>query len=161
MAYKEGSSGGSGATTYFSAYQSAATGGVTGDGTNYGPIVFNTALSNVGSAYNSATGVFTAPATGFYCFQSSITFNGGDAAVTQYIVFWNGSVYGGRSFQLQPLGGGGTFVLSATIAIPMTSGDTMAVNALASGSASKNVTIYGSTPGGGAVPTIFSGFRVA
>lgn len=153
-------SGGGGISEYFSAYLSAPTAAVTGDGTIYGPIVFDTALSNTGN-YNAGTGVYTAPATGQYSFQHSIVFNGGDPAVTQYITFWNGSVYGTRSFQLQPLAGGGTFVFSASIFISMTIGDTMSVTAFASGGVSKTVTIYGATPGGGAITSAFSGFKVA
>lgn len=153
--------GGGGSSVYFSAYLSAPTANVTGDGTNVGPIVFNTALANVGGGYNTATGVFTAPSTGFYAFQESIAYNGADATVSQYIAYFTGSVYESRSFQLQPLAGGGTFVLSASIAIQMTAGDTMTVHALASGSASKGVQIYGAAPGGGAVVSIFSGYKVA
>ena len=153
--------GGGGSSVYFSSYLSAPTGNVTGDGTNYGPVIFNTVTSNSGS-YNGSTGIFTAPATGLYSFAHTIAFVGGDISTNQYITFWNGSVFGGRAFQLNytQLASNETTIFSATITINMTSGDTMAINALATGG-SKDVEIYGSSPGSGAVPSLFSGFKVA
>lgn len=63
---------GSVATSLVFAYLSAATtNDKTGDATDY-TIIFDTAPLNVGTAYNVATGLFTAPATGVYMFQTSI-----------------------------------------------------------------------------------------
>jgi len=57
---------------------------VTGDNTNYGPIVYDTADVNVGTCYNTGTGIFTAPTTGIYLFQASMQLQGIDAASTSY-----------------------------------------------------------------------------
>jgi len=154
--------GGGGSSTYFSAYLSAPTGNVTGDGTLYGPVVFDATLTNVGAAYNTGTGVFTAPATGLYSFQHTICFYGGDALTTQYLTVWDGSAFGGRSFQLTPTAQApaNTTIFSASITIPMTSGDTMAVTVLTAGT-NLNVEIYGAATTYPNTVSLFSGFRVA
>lgn len=58
----------------FSAYLSSTQNNVTGDGTAY-TIIYDTVLYNNGSAYNNGTGVFTAPQTGLYYFQSQVVFS--------------------------------------------------------------------------------------
>ena len=55
----------------FAAYASASITNVTGDGTLY-QCVFNTAVFNNASAYNTSTGVFTAPQTGLYLFNATV-----------------------------------------------------------------------------------------
>ena len=155
-----GSTAAAGATTYFSAYLSAPTGNVTGDGTLYGPIIFDTTLTNVGAAYNTGTGLFTAPATGVYNFQHTIAFDGGDALTNVYITVWNGSAFGCRSFQLSPVPSLGTQIYSAATTISMTAGDTLGVQVNAAGT-NKNVQVYGSVPTGLTVTSLFSGYQVA
>lgn len=49
---------------------------VTGDGTNFSPIIYNTADGNVGLAYDTATGLFTAPSTQIYVFSFGIQVDG-------------------------------------------------------------------------------------
>lgn len=142
----------------FSAYKSSPTNNATGDGTLF-TIVCDTALTSSAN-YNTSTGVYTAPATGIYLFTKTICFNGADNLVTQYICYWNGSAFNVRSFQQEvPLSNPGTYIFSDCIIIPMTSGDTMGIQALASGG-SKDVQIYGSVPTGGATTTLFSGQRI-
>ena len=60
---------------FFSAYKSAQTANVTGEGTYYSYIC-NTELYDVGGNYNNATGIFTAPVTGCYLFQASAGLGG-------------------------------------------------------------------------------------
>lgn len=54
---------------------------VTGDGTNY-TIVYDATDVNVGTCYNTSTGVFTAPTTGIYMFQVSTLLGNIDASHT-------------------------------------------------------------------------------
>lgn len=152
--------GGAGITQYFSAYLSAPTASVTGDNTIYGPILFDGILSNAGSNYNAATGLFTAPSNGLYSFTHTVAFNGGDALTLGFITIWNGSAFGCRSFQIQKPGANETDIFSACIIIPMTAGDTLGIQALAAGT-NKNVQIYGAVPTGVTVTSLFSGFKVA
>lgn len=66
----------------FLATQSAAVNNVTGDGTVY-TIINDNVVYDVGSNYNNATGVFTAPVTGKYLFIMSAWFANVDVAGTQ------------------------------------------------------------------------------
>lgn len=155
------SGGGGGSKDSFSAYLSSPTGNVTGDGTLYGPVVFDGILSNAGGNYSAVTGLYTCPTTGVYCFTHTITFLGGDATTTSYLTIWNGSAYGSRAFQLmpQPQAGANTTILSATIVIPMTAADTLGIQVLVAG-VSPNIVIYGAVPTGVASTSLFSGFQL-
>ena len=57
----------------FWARNSGSIGSVTGDGTIY-PVVYNTVVGQVGTGYNSGTGLYTAPIAGWYQFFSSVFF---------------------------------------------------------------------------------------
>jgi len=154
--------GGGGSSVYFSAYLSTPQANVTGDGTTY-TIVCDTALSNVGSAYSTGTGLFTAPSTGFYFFNKTTAY-AGLVAQTSIINIWTGSVYQMRSLQEEGafIGAGGTYITSESWSIPMTAGDTMSIQANAGGS-TKTAIIYGAVPTAGTLPitTTFSGWKVA
>ena len=64
---------GAGATlASFLATRSTDTAGITGNGTT-ATVVFNNTIFNNGSGYNNATGVFTAPITGIYLFNTFLT----------------------------------------------------------------------------------------
>lgn len=145
----------------FSTYLSAPTGNVTGDGTLFGPILFDGILSNPGSNYSAATGLYTAPANGMYSFTHTICFLGGDLLTTSFLSLWAGSVYAIRAFQITPVAfAPNTIIFSASIFIPMNAGDTMGVSVISAGT-NKNVVIYGAAPAGFAATSTFSGFQVA
>lgn len=64
----------------FGAYLNTSLSNVTGDGTQYFPIIFDSTFFDQTSSYNAGTGIFTAPVTGVYHFQSTITLSGVGAA---------------------------------------------------------------------------------
>ena len=156
------SGGGGGITEYFSTYLSAPTGNVTGDNTLYGPILFDGIITNSSSSYNPATGLYTAPSTGQYSFQHTVSFNGGDISTTSYLSIWVGSAFSARAFQLSPVAqaGSNTIIFSASIFIHMTAGDTMGIQVLVAGT-TKDVLIYGAPPASLAVTSLFSGYKIA
>jgi len=65
----------------FSAYLNTPVEGVTGNGTVY-TVICNTVITDLGSNYNSATGVFTAPTTGYYLFNVLIQLGNLNTAFT-------------------------------------------------------------------------------
>ena len=152
--------GGFGSPTYFLSYLSSQQSNVTGDGTNY-PIVFDSTLTNVGLAYNAGTGVFTAPETGFYYFETNVCFNSLQSTSTQYIIFFNGSAYSTRGAQINSSTGAlaGTICQQTSFTIPMTAGDTISIS-VSVGGVGLNVSIYGGAMSG-SPNTYFSGYRVA
>lgn len=58
-----------------SAYLSTDITNATGDGTAFNPIMDST-FTNVGTSYNTSTGVFTAPVAGNYMYTLALTFTG-------------------------------------------------------------------------------------
>lgn len=118
---------------------------VTGDGTGY-TVLFADVKYNVGSGYNSGTGIFTAPVTGKYQFNLSLTFKSISASYTTVQVFLNASagqynlVYASASnFAL-----GNFLQQSGSVLVNMTAGDAISVTASAAGS-TKTVGIHGNT----------------
>lgn len=155
--------GGGGSSAYFQAYltspQTVAGGSVSDT------IIFNSAVSNVGSGYNTGTGVFTAPSTGFYGFSTTIFYNNlnGPAGNTQVILGYTGNVQSLRLVQ-QGVGGylgGVTIILTASWSMPMTAGDTVQIQPFADGAG--NYQIFGAALSSGSFNTssTFSGFKIA
>ena len=126
---------------------------VTGDGTTY-PIVYDTVDINVGSAYNSGTGVFTIPATGYYIFYSGIVmsslnashtsanFTALDSAASTGSPYWLGNPY--VISEGSNLGLTGTSLTNGSYA----SGDTVTNNITVTGG-TKTVLLVGGASGAG------------
>ncbi len=55
---------------------------VTGDGTDYSPIIFDTEISDVGNNFDIATGIFTAPHPGMYLFNAGLRYALGATTAT-------------------------------------------------------------------------------
>lgn len=68
----------------FRAYNNVLRSNVTGTGTSY-TIPFNVAASNVGSGFNTSTGVFTAPIGGVYSFSAGVRVQGVSATGAHWL----------------------------------------------------------------------------
>ncbi len=148
---------------YFQAYRT--TNQTVAGGSTSTTIVFDTAISNLGGAYNTSTGVFTAPTTGYYAFSSTVYFNqlNVPAGVTQVILGYTGSVQSLRLIQqsIASALGGSVMILTASWSMPMTAGDTIKMQPFTDGAG--NYSIAGAALSSSAFNTAstFSGFRVA
>ena len=128
----------------FYAYPASNVTAVTGDGTTYAP-VFGDTLSNVGTNYNTSTGVYTAPVTGFHIFTIVLTLTSVTALNTSCLLFLNYNS-GSTLYFLSDFNIGAVFIsadttISASIGIPMNANDTVWVAFEVSGNATKNVGI--------------------
>lgn len=143
-----------GSPVYFQAYLTSNTNYATGSTTEVA--IFDTAIANVGSAYNTGTGVFTAPSTGFYSFSSTLFFTTG-VGTTQYLVAYTGSVQSLRLSQIVVA----SAITSVSWSMPMTAGDTVSISPFADGTG--NFQLIGASLSSSAFNTssTFSGFRVA
>jgi hypothetical protein len=109
---------------------------VTGDGTNYS-VTFTTKIFDKGTNYSTGTSKFTAPVTGTYNFGSSLLFNGIDVSMTRAILYLQTTA---RTVELADVNPQGikiatTFVmLSGSMILPMTAGDTALIYVSISGS---------------------------
>lgn len=153
-----------GASTYFSAYLSTTATDVTGDGTAY-TIIFDSTYSNTGTVYNTSTGVFTAPATGIYCFNIVLGLGGLAAGFTAGFVLFlcnnnyssakTSQVYAGNMANYREADSN-QISMSQSLIVNLTSADTMQVVVIINNS-TKTVDVLGAT----SMSTSFSGFRIA
>lgn len=142
----------------FSAYRSSSASNVTGDSTIY-TVVYNSTNINVGTSYNTTTGVFTVPITGFYMFNCTIVTSGFLVGhVTQDIgIGSSGSAsWGTRLSSCNPfnikqsaafVSQGGSWMAK------LVAGDTVSTNVTVIGS-TKVISVYGDATG----LTTFSGY---
>jgi hypothetical protein len=158
-----GSGGGFGSPTYFQAYLTSPE--TIEAGSNAFTVVFDTAIVNEGSAYDTSTGIFTAPANGFYGFSTVLFYDNlaGVAANTQALMAYTGSV---QSLRLEQIGIGGysgtnEIILTSSWQMPMSLGDTVKIQPYADGSG--NYVIYGTglSPSVLNTSSTFSGWRIA
>lgn len=151
-----------GSPYYFSAYVNGSVSNVTGDGTVY-TVIFNNADANVGSAYNTSTGIFTAPVAGFYSFTTTIGYLSlQGSSATDIITGVQGNHYAFRLNQYDNLTSITTtpFVTSNSFMIKMAANDTISITAAAYGT-TKSIGISGEVPINNGIAAIFSGFIVS
>lgn len=131
----------------FLAYLSASVLNATGNGASY-QIIFDTAVINQTSSYNTGTGNFSAPITGNYRFSISCTINNLGAANTD-MVFYLSNVSAGITYRIANLNPGAIrnasnqAMFNGTIIIPMTIGDNAQAVIQVSGGAGDTVTVVG------------------
>jgi hypothetical protein len=163
MNQAKASSGSSFSPVYFAASLSAPQ--AVAASSTAATIIFDNVTTNVGSGYNGATGVFTAPSTGYYSFSATIYFNNLAAAVgaTQTILAYTGSA---QSLRLIQQGIGATvtnnaIILNASWDMVMTAGDTVQMQPFADGTG--NYEIFGAalSPTAFSNTSTFGGFRAS
>lgn len=127
----------------FQAYLSGNVSNVTGDGTVY-TIPFNTTSYDIGSNFNTGTGTYTAPTTGYYLFTGVVFFTATDPSQTQGTI---NLVTTATNFQLYTvnayaMAGNAVAVLPWSKMCAMTAGDTATIVLTVQGT-SKNVIVGG------------------
>lgn len=133
----------------FHAYRTGNVNDVTGNGAQYGPVVFNTEILDQNGDYDSGTGTFTAPITGRYFLNGTTRIVGlsgvgcfirNDIVTTGYT--WTNAYASPRGDHLQTL---------VSVVAPMDAGDTAVVKVITIGAAGNTNDL------GGGIYTYFSG----
>lgn len=131
---------------YFDTYKSSDTNNATGNGTVF-TIIYDTENHDIGSNYNNATGVFTAPLDGRYLFTGSARVENLHISLTRYYMRLSCSNESWFSFEVNPnplISTTGEVTLSLSKYVYMDAGDTANVDVTVSGGA-QQVTVVGST----------------
>lgn len=145
-------------TPVFLARQTATTSNVTGDGTNY-TIIFDTADKNIGSAYDTTTGIFTAPDTDTYILMFCVeTGDIGAAHTLMDLKISTGSGNQAHGFYGNPFNSAvsGRFQVSQCVAMNISGLDTAFVSFTVS-NGTKIVDVIGAA----SYETWFSGYRLS
>ena len=127
----------------FQAYLSATASNATGDGTVF-TIICDTENFDQGGNYAHATGIFTAPVTGKYCFNSNIYTYDMAAAHNSYLISYVSTALTviSPATNAYSLSATGTLTFSSSVIIPMTAADTCYLTLKVSGG-NKVVEVYG------------------
>lgn len=146
------------APNHFAAYNSSADADVTGDGTFYTP-VFDTEIVDSGGNYNNTTGVYTAPVTGYYCFECTLYIQQVGAGHSQFLmqlVTSNRTITGSSINPANLASGGEASLTGVFLVVEMDAGDTASIRFRVTAS-TKTVDLYGD----GSATTRFTGYQVA
>lgn len=98
-----------------------------------------TASVNTGTAFNTSTGVFTAPAAGQYLVSATIGLSGPTWAagnIVQVVINKNGSTYKIGTTTLQASGSGNLIVATVTSLVDLAASDTVSISAFHNGTGS-------------------------
>lgn len=145
-------------TPVFIARRTSTVSNVTGDGTQY-TIIFDTADANVGSAYDTATGVFTPPDTDNYILMFCVeTGDIGAAHTLMDLKISTGSGQVAHGFYGNPFVNAvsGRFQVSQCVAMNITASDTVSVSFTVS-NGTKIVDVIGAAT----YETWFAGYRLS
>lgn len=127
----------------FIAYASGNLSNVTGDGTDY-LIILDTTIVNQATAYNTSTGVFTAPVTGIYQFSATIyaALTASDTSLQGYFKATSDNVYFADE-NTSAILVSSDFVINGSAFIKMTANDTCSLHVIANGAGSKDASVLG------------------
>ena len=136
----------------FSAYKSANTTNVTGDGTAY-TVICNSEIYDQGANYNNATGVFTAPVTGKYMFNITVQLSAVGGTYATLSLFTTSKNYTLSNLNTNIKDPTNVMTLSGVVIADMTAGDTATMVVTVSGGA-KTTGVFGA----GSPATFFQGY---
>ena len=138
----------------FSAFKSAISTSVTGNGALY-TVIYNTVMYDRESSYNNSTGYFTAPENGLYFFNAS-AFCSNPSSCTYAQLFIVTPSYTFTSRVQQPSGNQTKYV-SRTIFVSLTTGQQVYVQFAVYGQSGNTANCYGDAS---KIYTAFSGYLI-
>jgi hypothetical protein len=145
----------------FSVYLTGVASNVTGNGTQY-TILFSGVLANQGSYYASGTGLFTAPVTGNYQFNTTVGVGSITVATQGYIRFVDNSgfLYEVAAFNpMNTVAMGNRATFGGSVLLHLNAGQTLGVTITTTGEGSNSNSVFGGT--GSPFVTTFGGMLIS